>query len=309
MCTAIPTPPGVTPGPSIPCGKATASRDGARLGLARRCRTARRPSGRPTGSPPPRSGARHPSGNGAGTVTTMWRLMEGGVDRIAPHGPSRCAPPSVSRGRSSSVKTSRSPCGSRQSGVLLPLRGSSSCVTGDPAASDSTQSPPERRDCRERGFPGSTRARGHPVGQRLAYGRILAPPPVTAKLPAGRSTEDHAGRIVDHDGAALGRDDGVRGVEHTTARRFCGEAENRGSEGARPPASLSWGHAECGHGEYAGFPAITSREPALRSPPKTVPRDRPEHRRCAGGASLRALRGTRSTDIPCLLSLGPRMGC
>ncbi len=48
--------------PAVPCGKATASRDGARPGLARRCRTARWPSGRPTGPPPPRSGARHPSG-------------------------------------------------------------------------------------------------------------------------------------------------------------------------------------------------------------------------------------------------------
>ena len=39
----------------------TARRDGTRPGFGRRCRTAHRPAGRPTGPPPPRSGARHPS--------------------------------------------------------------------------------------------------------------------------------------------------------------------------------------------------------------------------------------------------------
>ena len=65
---------------------------------------------------------------------------------------------------------------------------------------------------------------GHPVGQRLAYGRILT-------LPAGRSIEDHVGGIVGHDGAALGRGDGVRGAKHTAAHRSCGGAETWGAKG------------------------------------------------------------------------------
>ena len=41
--------------------------------LARRCRTARRPAGRQTGSPPPESGARHPSGTPPpGTVRRVY---------------------------------------------------------------------------------------------------------------------------------------------------------------------------------------------------------------------------------------------
>ena len=90
--------------------------------------------------------------------------------------------------------------------------------------------PKNAENCRESGFPGSTRAKGHPVGPRLAYGRILAPSPVTTKLPAGRSIEDHVGRSVGHDGAALGRGDGVRGVEHTAA-------SSNPSPSAHPPRS------------------------------------------------------------------------
>ena len=56
-CPSLP-PPGVAPGPTVPCGKATAIRAGIVPGPARRCRTARRPAGRRTGAPPPRSGAR-----------------------------------------------------------------------------------------------------------------------------------------------------------------------------------------------------------------------------------------------------------
>ncbi len=46
---------------------------GACLGLARRCRTARRPSGRTTGPPAPGSGARHPSGTDCWLGATAQR--------------------------------------------------------------------------------------------------------------------------------------------------------------------------------------------------------------------------------------------
>ena len=37
----------------------------------------------------------------------------------------------------------------------------------------------------------------------------------------------------------------------------------RGSEGARPPASLRRGRTECGHGGYAGFPALAASNKAV----------------------------------------------
>ena len=51
-----------------------AARDHRVPSLARRCRTARRPASRPTGPPPPGSGARHPSG----TDCLVWRATRGG---------------------------------------------------------------------------------------------------------------------------------------------------------------------------------------------------------------------------------------
>ena len=79
-----------------------------------------------------------------------------------------------------------------------------------------------------------------PVGERPAYWLTLKPSPVTTKLPADRSAEDPATGSSAPMGAALGRAPGygVRGVEHPPAPRSCGGPENRGSEGARPPASL-----------------------------------------------------------------------
>ena len=50
----------------------------------------------------------------------------------------------VSVARSSTARMSSSFAGSPKPGVLLPLRGSSSCVTGDPGASDSARPPPKR---------------------------------------------------------------------------------------------------------------------------------------------------------------------
>ena len=50
----------------------------------------------------------------------------------------------VSVARSSAARMSSSPAGSPKPGVLPPLRGSSSCVTGGPATSDSAKRPPKR---------------------------------------------------------------------------------------------------------------------------------------------------------------------
>ncbi len=220
----------------------TASPDGARPGLGRRCRTARRSTGRPTRPPPPRSGARHPSGNG---LRASIRFSG-----------------SILQRQDIAVLS----CGSRKSGVLLPLRGSSSCVTGDSAASDSARSPQRTRRIAVRAVFRALPGQRATQSARDSYGRILAPPPVTTKLPAGRSIEDHVGRSVGHDGAALGRGDGVRGVDHTAAHRSCGGAENRGSEGARPPRQPPSGtHAVWPRG-VCWLPAQTGVRQARRRP-------------------------------------------
>ncbi len=70
-------------------------------------------------------------------------------------GPSR-ARLTVSVARSSTVRVSSSFAGSPKPGVLLPLRGSSSCVRGDLTASDSARRPPNAQNRRESGFPGSS---------------------------------------------------------------------------------------------------------------------------------------------------------
>lgn len=61
------------------------------------------------------------------------------------------------------------------------------------------------------------------------------------------------------DGAHALPDGRIRRRVQRQLRAVC----RRGLEGARPPASLSWGHAKCGHGEYAGSRPLTGREPAV----------------------------------------------
>ena len=133
--------------------------------------------------------------------------------------------------------------------------------------------PQNAENRRESGFPGSTRANpnGHPAGRRLAYGRIL-PPPVTTKLPAGRSIEDHVGRIVGHDGAALGRGDGVRGVEHAAAHRSCGGAETGGSKGG-VSAPLPRCRVQHGVGwlDHRSVAQARPRRTRSKGPTKTTP--------------------------------------
>ena len=50
----------------------------------------------------------------------------------------------------------------------------------------------------------------------------------------------------------------------SSSRRRGGDL--RGSEGARPPASLRRGRTECGHGGYAGLATLAWLKPALGRP-------------------------------------------
>ena len=85
MCTSIPTLAWVAPGPSIPCGKAKS----ACLDTHARTRPPRpwprprehRGLGRRAGDPPPRSGARHPSG----TDRWCWSDPKGTAAGVRKH--------------------------------------------------------------------------------------------------------------------------------------------------------------------------------------------------------------------------------
>ena len=175
----------------------------------------------------------------------------------------------VSGARSSTARMSSSFAGGPKPGVLLPLRGSSSCVTRDPAASDSAQPAPKRARIAVRAVfglehdSGGLRS-GATRSARDSPSRILTASPVATEFPARGSGEDRIGRIVAHEGEALDRGpgDGVRRVEHPAARRSCGGPETGGSEGARPPASLRRGRTQCGHKEYAGLFPIIMQIPA-----------------------------------------------
>jgi len=97
----------------------------------------------------------------------------------------------------------------------------------------------------------------HTAGQSPPYARLLAPSAITAKLPAGRSVEDHVGRIVGPDGAALGcgPGDGIRGVEHPADRWSYGGPEKRGQRGrSPPPASLGDSRSVAPGSTLACFP-------------------------------------------------------
>ena len=170
--------------------------------------------------------------------------------------------------------------GNPKSGVLLPLMGSSSCVTGDPTASDSAGPPPKRP---EMAVSAVFRAAGGtglgclpPVGQRPIHGRILKPAPVRVKLPAGRRGSRRQGRRARGLRSARRPRDGFREVEHLPGRRSCGGPETPGSEGAEPPASLRRGRTECGPTEYAGLSPITWMRPSRWSRRKRPSGHRPE---------------------------------
>ncbi len=143
------------------------------------------------------------------------------------------------------------------------------------------------RIARESSFPGSTKAKGPPSRPETRHGRILKPPPVTTKLPAGRSIEDHVGRIIGHDGAVLGRGDGVRSVEHAAARRFCGAAENLGVRGGAPPRQPPQGT----HGVWPQGVCWLVALAASDTPWATCPRRVVGCRQYSGGAPHRRRSG------------------
>ena len=175
--------------------------------------------------------------------------------------PSRATPPPVSVPRSSTARMSSSSGRKPETGGTPTPPGVEFVRYRRSCELDSRQTAPKmpRMDVRavfraRRGLGARPRMACHPVGQRLTYGRILKPSPVTTKLPSARSVEDHVRPGLGHDGAALGRSHGdwARVVERPAARRSCGGPETRGSEGARPPASLRRGRTECGPKGYAG---------------------------------------------------------
>ncbi len=148
--------------PAVPRGKATASRDGARPGLARRCRAARRPASRPTDPPPPRSGARHPSGTdrwcasdpkgvGAGVrkhtrPRTRTRPSDWGVATVTA-GAARAAPadlPAQANDVGAPADTRRFPCASpkRRSAHRTPASFARSSTALSRSAGATVQSPP-----------------------------------------------------------------------------------------------------------------------------------------------------------------------
>ena len=63
----------------------------------------------------------------------------------------------------------------------------------------------------------------------------------------------------------------LRGPSAGCSSRRRGGGDRRGSEGARPPASLRRGRTECGHGGYAGLATLAWLKPALRTLPKRSP--------------------------------------
>ena len=166
--------------------------------------------------------------------------------------PSRATPPPVSVPRSSTARMSSSSAGSPKPGVLLPLRGSSSCVTGDPAGLNLAKPPPRRPE-----WTGERLSGLAGVGGSTA--RMPATQSARGPLTGGfssprRSVEDHvrSGRRPRRGGAGPPpRRRGSGGWSAPQARRSCGGPETRGSEGARPPASLRRGRTECGPKEYA----------------------------------------------------------
>ncbi len=123
----------------------------------------------------------------------------------------------------------------------------------------------------------------NPVGQKLAYGRILVPSPTATKLPAGRYAEDHADRLVGHDGATLGRGprDGVRGWSTSPPAAPVAGQKRRGQRGrGPPPASLGdtrgvWPQRVCWLDQITVAQASPCLPPALacRSQPARTPRN------------------------------------
>ncbi len=87
MCTPSQPPRRVAPGQQSHAGRPNGEPERARPGLGRRCRTARRPDGRATGPPAPRSGARHPSGTDCWLGVTPQRRGGWGCPAPSPLAP------------------------------------------------------------------------------------------------------------------------------------------------------------------------------------------------------------------------------
>ena len=181
MCTPSQPPRRVAPGQQSHAGRPNGEPERARPGLGRRCRTARRPGGRATGPPVPRSGSRHPSGTDCWLGVTPQR--RGGWGCPAP---SPLAPIEVCRGGGSLPATSKErrlasalrwPWCNRKRTSDMDGRGrvrpNDHFVSGDPQSEPDTQDlPPTPASGGQNGSPDRRleRHHGEDVGGRDAIG-------------------------------------------------------------------------------------------------------------------------------------------
>ena len=109
-----------------------------------------------------------------------------------------------------------------------------------------------------------------PLGQRPAYWRILKPSPVTTKLPADRSVEDHGDRVVGQDGgscsaAARRRGSGGGAPRRPPLRQRGGKLGVRGGAAPRQPPQGTHGVWPQG---VSWLDALSLRQASLGAPPK-----------------------------------------
>ena len=184
MCTPSQPPRRVAPGQQSHAGRPNGEPERARPGLGRRCRTARRPGGRATGPPAPRSGSRHPSGTDCWLGVTPQR--RGGWGCPAP---SPLAPIEVCREGGSLPATSKErrlasalrwPWCNRKRTSDMDGRGrvrpNDHFVSGDPQSEPDTQDlPPTPASGGQNGSPDRRleRHHGEDVGGRDAIGARL----------------------------------------------------------------------------------------------------------------------------------------
>ena len=160
-------------------------------------------------------------------------------------------------------------------GYSYPSGGRVRALQAISAASDSARSPQERREIAVRAvFRALPGQRATQSARDSPTGGSSRPRPSRPSSRLAGPIEDHVGRIVGHDGAALGRGDGLRGVEHTAARRSCGGAENRGVKGGTAPRQprsgthAVWPRGVCWLNSKSS--AQRARGPRVRAPSSTV---------------------------------------
>ena len=246
MCTSIPPSPGVAPGPSIPCGKANSEPGRARPGLGRRCgQPGCQPVGR-TGPPPPRCRARSPSWKDYSPGATSRGGRHGCVHADPPRwhatrprrgvAPATGAGPRVARPLVR-PRHNRSPPSDMRNG--RPVRATRDSVSTHPRCRADTRStaPRPRTPAVKTGL----REAGVPTEVRDA---IVVTPFASAQPMAKSVSVTRTATITVRRSGTRAPGTGFVARSSAPARRSHTGAENRGSQGARPPASPARGRAE-----------------------------------------------------------------